>query len=172
VSKLLRFIPALGAVLFAISGLAACGGGIPGNAVVSVGGTPITKTTFAHWMSVAASSSATSSTTGKAPVPEPPSYTACIARLQANQPKPAKGVTVPGPAQLKSECETQYKTLQTEVLGFLISSQWVIGEASSLGVKVSDKEVKKRFEQIKTQQFPKPAEFEKFLARSSNPSPT
>jgi foldase protein PrsA len=166
VSKVLRFIPALGAVLFAVIGLAACGGGVPGNAVVAVGGTPITKTTFAHWMSVAASSTAAGSPAGKPPVPEPPNYTACIAHLQANQPKPAKGVTVPGPAQFKSECETQYKSLQTEVLGFLISSQWVLGEAASLGVNVSDKEVKKRFEQIKAQQFPKPAEFEKFLASS------
>lgn len=165
-SKVLRFIPALGAVLFAVIGLAACGGGVPGNAVVAVGGTPITKTTFAHWMSVAASSTGAGSPAGKAPVPEPPNYTACIAHLQANQPKPAKGVTVPGPAQFKSECETQYKSLQTEVLGFLISSQWVLGEASSLGVNVSDKEVKKRFEQIKAQQFPKAAEFEKFLASS------
>jgi foldase protein PrsA len=168
VSKVLRFIPALGAVLFAVVGLAACGGGIPGNAVVNVGGTPITKVTFAHWMSVASASSATASGAAapKPAVPEPPSYTACIAHLQANQPKPAKGVTVPGPARFKSECETQYKSLQQEVLGFLISSQWVIGEASSLGVKVSDTEVKKRFEQIKSQQFPKPAEFEKFLASS------
>jgi foldase protein PrsA len=167
VSKLLRFIPALGAVLFAVIGLAACGGGIPGNAVVSVGGTPITKTTFAHWMAVAASStSAASSTAAKPAAPEPPSYTACIAHLQATQPKPAKGQAAPTQAQLKSECEQQYKSLQSEVLGFLISSQWVLGEASSLGVKVSDQEVKKRFEQIKSQQFPKPAEFEKFLASS------
>jgi foldase protein PrsA len=166
VSKVLRFIPALGAVLFAVIGLAACGGGIPGNAVVAIGGTPITKTTFAHWMSVAESSGASASSTGKPPVPEPPRYTACIAHLQSTQGKLAKGQTPPTPAQLKTECEQQYKGLQTEVLGFLISSQWVIGESSSLGVKVSDKEVKKRFEQIKSQQFPKPAEFEKFLASS------
>lgn len=52
------------------------------------------------------------------------------------------------------------------MLGFLISSNWVLGEASSLGVKVSDAEVKKQFEKIKTQQFPKSAEFEKFLKSS------
>ena len=52
------------------------------------------------------------------------------------------------------------------MLGFLISSSWVIGEAGSLGVKLSDAEVKKEFEKIKSQQFPKPAEFEKFLASS------
>ncbi len=42
----------------------------------------------------------------------------------------------------------------------------MIGEGDSLGVKVSDKEVKKQFETIKSQQFPKAAEFEKFLATS------
>jgi foldase protein PrsA len=42
----------------------------------------------------------------------------------------------------------------------------VLGEASSLGVKASDKDVKKRFTQIKEQQFPKAAEFEKFLSNS------
>ncbi len=48
----------------------------------------------------------------------------------------------------------------------MISSEWVIGEGSHLGVTVSDKEVKKEFEKIKNEQFPKPAEFEKFLATS------
>jgi foldase protein PrsA len=111
---------------------------------------------------------ATSATTGAAkPVlPDPPHYTACIAHLQATQPKPAKGQPPPTQAQLKSQCEQQYKSLQQEVLGFLISSEWVLGEASSLGVTASDKDVKKRFAQIKQQQFPKAAEFEKFLANS------
>ena len=161
-SRSIRCIPALGAVLFAVAGLSACGG-IPGNAVVQVDGKPITTATFKHWVGVAAA--ATSA--GTTPViPDPPGYTACIAHLEATQPKPTKGAPAPTRAQLKSQCEQQYKSLQQEVLGFLISSAWVLGEASSLGVKVSDKEVKKRFGQIKEQQFPKGAEFEKFLASS------
>jgi foldase protein PrsA len=164
VSKVTRSISALGAVLFAVVGLAACGG-IPGDAVVQVDGNAITKATFNHWMGVAASSS--SVTPGSKPViPEPPNYTACIAHLAATAPKPAKGQKAPTTAQLKTECATQYKSLQTEVLGFLISSSWVLGEASALGVKVSDKEVHKQFEKIKTAQFPKAAEFEKFLSTS------
>jgi foldase protein PrsA len=167
VSKSLRYISALGAVFFALVGLSACGGGIPGNAVVKVGGTSITKTTYDHWISVAAASSATTTGTAAKPVvPEPPAFTACIAHLEATAAKPAKGQTKPTAAQLKSECEQQYKSLQQEVLGFLISSEWVIGEGNSLGVKVSDKEVEKQFATIKSQQFPKPAEFEKFLATS------
>jgi foldase protein PrsA len=165
VSKHFRFISALGAVFFAVLGLAACGGGIPGNAVVQVGGTPITKATFEHWISVAASS--TAGTTGAKPVvPDPPNYTACIAHLEATAPKPTKGQSKPTAAELKSECEQQYKSLQQEVLGFLISSSWVLGEAESLGVKVSDKEVKKEFEKIKNEQFTQPGEFQKFLASS------
>jgi foldase protein PrsA len=164
VTKSLRFLPALGAVLFALVGLSACGGGIPGNAVVSVNGSPITKATFHHWMQVASASTATAG--GKPVVPDPPAYTACIAHLAATAPKPAKGQKAPTSAQLKSECEQQYKSLQQQVLGFLISSDWVIGEASHLGVKLTDAEVKKQFVKIKTQQFPKASEFEAFLAKS------
>jgi foldase protein PrsA len=167
VPRAVRLISALSAVLFALVGLSACGG-IPGNAVVNVDGKPIAKTTFNHWMGVAAAASSTTPLNGIAQpvIPEPPKYEACIAHLEATQAKPAKGAPAPTAAQLKSQCETQYKSLQQEVLGFLISSSWVLGEASSLGVSVSDKEVKKRFNMIKEQQFPKPGEFEKFLLSS------
>jgi foldase protein PrsA len=164
VSKSVRSLSALGAVLFALLGLSACGG-VPGDAVVQVGGNPITKTAFEHWMTVAAASSAL--TAGEKPViPVPPKYTACIAHLAATAPKPAKGQAAPTTAQLKTECEQQYKSLQSEVLSFLISSQWVLNEAKSLGVKLTDAEVHKEFEKIKTAQFPKAAEFEKFLQTS------
>jgi foldase protein PrsA len=157
-------IAALGAVLFVSVALAACGG-IPGNAVVQIDGKPITKATFSHWMAVAAVASGAGA--GAKPViPEPPSYSACISHLQATAPKPAKGQAPPTRAQFKLQCEQQYKSLQQEVLGFLISSDWVLGEADDLGVKVTDKEVKKRFETIRNQQFPKAAEFQRFLANS------
>jgi foldase protein PrsA len=133
---------------------------VPSNAVVSVDGTPVTQTAFKHWMSVAAVSTAAGQAS-KPVAPEPPNYTACIAHLEETARKEKTK-----PTGLKKQCETQYKGLTQEVLGFLISSQWVIGEAKALGVNVSDKEVKKQFETIKSQQFPKAAEFEKFLASS------
>jgi foldase protein PrsA len=166
-SKLSRTIPALGAVFFASVGLAACGGGIPSNAVVQVGSSPITMSTFNHWLGVAASSSAQTAagTTAPKPVlPDPPSYTNCIAHLKSVAPKPAKGAAAPTEAQYKAQCEQQYTALKQQVLGFLISANWVIGEASDLGIKVSDAEVEKKFKELKTQQFPKEADFQKFLA--------
>jgi foldase protein PrsA len=73
---------------------------------------------------------------------------------------------MPATSALKKSCEQQYQALTREVMGFLISSQWILGEASSLGVKLSDAEVKKQFVKIRTQQFPSAAEFEKFLTSS------
>jgi foldase protein PrsA len=170
VSKLTGQIAALGAVLLTGLTLSACGGGIPGNAVVSVNGKAITRDTYNHWVEVAATTSAASASTGKTPpkpvIPDPPAYKACIAHLQATAPKPTKGQPKPTAAALKTQCEQQNTTLKQQVLGFLISSEWVIGEASDQGVKVSDKEVTKQFNQIRTQQFPKEADFKKFLSGS------
>jgi foldase protein PrsA len=164
VSKSIRFIAALGAVFIAVIALAACGG-IPGNAVVKVdGGSSITKDAFNHWVAVAAAGGG--ATGEKAVVPDPPKFTACIAHLKATTAKPTKGQKEPSEAELKKQCEQQYKSLLQEVLGFLTSSAWVLAEAKSLGVKVSDKQVEQQFTHIKHQQFPKPAEFEKFLQTS------
>jgi foldase protein PrsA len=168
VSKLKGPVAALGAVLLVGVTLVACGGGIPGNAVVSVNGNAITTSTFNHWMMVAAGSSAASASgqTAKAVVPDPPTYKACIAHLEATAPKPAKGQPKPTAATYKAQCEQQYTALKQQVLGFLISANWVLGEAEAKGVKISDKEVEKQFNQIKGQQFPKEADFKKFLASS------
>ncbi len=163
----MRSVAALGAVLFSAGCIAACGGGIPGDAVVQVNGKPISKTTYNHWIGVAAAAGAATVPGQKAPkpvVPDPPSYTACIAHLKETEPKPAKGQKPKTEAELKTQCEQQYKALQQQVLGFLISSEWVVGQAEEMGVKVTDKEVVKHFNELKKQQFPKEAEFQKFLA--------
>jgi foldase protein PrsA len=131
--------------------------------------TPITTVAFEHWISVASASNTAGASVGKQVAPKPPEYTACVAHLQelAKTELAAKRIKVlPTSAASKTQCATQYKSLSQEVLGFLISSQWVIGEASSLGVKLSDAEVKKQFVKIRTQQFPKASEFEKFLSTS------
>jgi parvulin-like peptidyl-prolyl isomerase len=168
VYKTLRLIPALGAVLFATIGLSACGGGesVPSNSVASIAGTAITKEAFKHWLGVATVSSASGTLAKNPTAPEPPGYTACIAHFKEIEPAPTKGHPPLSLEVLKKDCEEQYKGFLQQVMGFLISSQWVLAEAGSLGLKVSDKEVQKQFETIKSQQFPKAAEFEKFLTTS------
>jgi SurA N-terminal domain len=56
--------------------------------------------------------------------------------------------------------------LQSEVLGFLISSDWVKAEAQARGMSVSTAEVRKRFDRIRDQQFPRRGEFDAFLRKS------
>jgi foldase protein PrsA len=52
------------------------------------------------------------------------------------------------------------------VLGLLISFEWIEREAEDQGIKVTDAEVKKSFEEQKKQSFPKTADYEKFLKDS------
>lgn len=56
--------------------------------------------------------------------------------------------------------------LQNEVLQFLISSDWVKGEAEARGITVSAAEAKKSFNRIRHQEFPKRSEFARFLRDS------
>lgn len=134
---------------------------------MQVNGKPISKTTYNHWIGVAAAAGAAAVPGQKAPkpvVPEPPSFTACIAHLKETEPKPTKGQKPKTESELKTQCEQQYKALQQQVLGFLISSEWVLGQAEEMGVKLGDAQVVKHFNELKKQQFPKEAEFQKFLA--------
>ncbi len=56
--------------------------------------------------------------------------------------------------------------LLNQVMSFLISSDWVLGEAAARHVSVSDTQVHRSFDRIRRLQFPKPVEFTKFLERS------
>ncbi len=66
----------------------------------------------------------------------------------------------------KGQHATSATEPRTEVLGFLISSEWVRGEAAELGVTVSAAQVRREFDHIRKEQFQKRGEFEKFLKDS------
>ena len=53
-----------------------------------------------------------------------------------------------------------------EALAFLITSEWVLGEAAARKLSVSEAEVKRRLEQTEKQSFPKAGSLAKFLATS------
>jgi len=141
--------------------VAACGG-VAGNAVATVDGESIDKTDFTHWMNVAAK---TSGQPGAA-VPDPPTYKSCIAAKRKATPTPAKGQPKTTDAQLKTQCQTEYNTLRDQVVQLLISFKWIQGEADAQGIKVSDADVKKAFDQQRKQSFPKDADYQKFLKTS------
>src|SRR3954449_4566416 len=152
--------------LVAVTGVgatfAACGG-VPGNSVATVDGESIEKAQFSHWLNVAAKSSGQAN----AAVPDPEAdYAKCVAAKRKATPAPAKGQPKVTDAQLKTQCKQEYEQLRDQVLQLLISFQWLEGEAKEQGIKISDDEVKKSFEQQKKQSFPKDADYQKFLKDS------
>ena len=168
-----RIVALASAAVVSAGFLSACGGdNVPGDSVVRVGDATIKNTTFNHWLKVAAISSAsqTQTTTGaKGPVvqiPDQPDYKKCIANKKATAPKPAKGQPTTTDAQYKTQCKTEYQGLRDQVLQFLISAEWLQGEAKDEGIKITDAEVNKQFATIKKQSFPKDADFKKFLSTS------
>jgi len=151
---LCAFVPALGVVV-------GCGG-VPGDSVATVNGDSIDKAEFAHWMNVAAR------TSGQTPtkVPDPPDYAQCVAEKKKTAPKPAKGQPKQTDAQLKAKCKQEYEGLRNQVLQLLVNARWLDGEAKDMGIKVTDADVKKAFDQQKKQSFPKDADYQKFLKQS------
>jgi foldase protein PrsA len=156
--KAARLLVALCA-LAATAAVAAGCGGVPGNAVAEVDGTAIEKDTFEHWMQVAAKSSGQPG----ASVPDAPEFTKCVENKRKTAPKPAKGQPKTTDQQLKDQCKQEYEQLRDQVLQLLTSFEWIEGEAEEMGIKVTDAEVKKSFDQQKKQSFPKDADYQKFL---------
>jgi foldase protein PrsA len=156
--KAARLLLALCA-LAAIAAVAAGCGGVPGNAVASVEGEPIEKDQFEHWMNVASKSSGQPNAT----VPDAPEFTKCVAAKKKAAPKPAQGQPETTDAQYKDQCEQEYNQLRDQVLQLLTSFHWIEGEAEEQGVKITDAEVKKSFDEQKKQSFPKEADYQKFL---------
>ena len=160
-TRSLRILLAFLVLALPASVLAACGG-VPGNAVATVDGDAIEKTSFDHWMNVASKSGGQPG----AQVPKPPDYKACVANLKKTQPAPAKGQPKVTDAQLKTQCKQQYEGLRDQVVQLLASFEWIEGEAKEMNLKVADKDVTKRIDEIKKQQFPKKGDYEKFLKDS------
>jgi phosphatidylethanolamine-binding protein (PEBP) family uncharacterized protein len=53
-----------------------------------------------------------------------------------------------------------------QALGFLITSEWVLGEAAARHITISEAEVKRHYAQLVHQSFPKAGELKKYLAKS------
>jgi foldase protein PrsA len=151
--------------------ISACGGGVPGNSVARIGDQTIRKSTFDHWMRIAAvsqQSQANPSQTGapKVVIPDAPDFTKCIANKKTTAPKPGKGVPEPTQTQLKGQCQQEYNALRDQVLEFLIRGNWIEQETSKQNVKVSNKEVQSQIDAAVKQAFQDPKQFQQFLVRS------
>jgi foldase protein PrsA len=153
---------ALGAFFVPAAILAGCGAEVPGNAVAEVDGTAIEKQDFEHWMNVAVKTSAQ----GEAAELKPPAFTECVAQAKKAAAQPAEGQPKQTDADFKKQCKAQYDQLREQIIGLLISFEWIEREAEQQGIKATEDEVKKALAEQKKQNFPKEADYEKFLEES------
>lgn len=161
----LRILLALSAFFVAAAVLSACGSSgnsVPSNAVASVDGTAITKADYAKWATITAKGA---STTGNAVVPDPPTYTNCIAALRKTT-RPARGQPAPTDVTLRAQCRQQNDQLIQQTMGTLIQNVWVEKEAKAQGVSASDAEVQRQLAITRRQSFPTPAAYNRFLKQS------
>ena len=121
----------------------ACGSGMPGTAVVQIGNATITKAALIHWLGVANDASQVQSNTAATPLPLPPDYTACVAAQQAASTVRSAGQT----STFKATCASNYQTLLTEVLNYLITTYWLQGEAYDRHIHVTQPAITKAFSQ-------------------------
>jgi foldase protein PrsA len=142
--------------------LAGCGAEVPGNAVAEVDGTAIEKQDFEHWMNVAVKTSAQ----GEAAELKPPAFTECVAQAKKAAAQPAEGQPKQTDADFKKQCKAQYDQLREQIIGLLISFEWIEREAEQQGIKATEDEVNKALAEQKKQNFPKEADYQKFLEES------
>jgi foldase protein PrsA len=152
---------ALAAAALGLVAFAGCGNSVPTGAVAKVGDATITQDEFDKWLNTAARGNAQG---GTAVAPDPPEFTKCVAAKQKT-PVP-KGQKKPTEAALKKQCKTEYDALRREVMQFLIQAEWVQQEADDQGIKVTDKEIKRSFEDQKKQAFPTEKAYKEFLTNS------
>jgi foldase protein PrsA len=148
--------------------IAACGSatrsnGISGTAVAVVDGQPIMKAEFDRWQKITAKSAASGN--ASAVVPDPPSYTNCIAQLR-KQSKPVKGKRQPTETALLAQCKAQEQQIQTKTVSTLIQNAWVKGEAKQRGISVTDAAVRQQWSITMRQTYPTPAMYSELLATS------
>lgn len=170
-------LTSLGIFLAAIAlEVTACGGGsVSGDALAQVGGTAITRADLNHWMAtLSAGDFYEVSRNHRVPaslVSEPPNYAACVTSLEAAaasarraQAKTASPATKQSAAQLLTKCRQLYVALRLQTVAYLVNAYWTIGVMGDLGVRASDADVHRLLEEIKTREYPRPGEFERFLA--------
>jgi hypothetical protein len=58
------------------------------------------------------------------------------------------------------------QAVRDKTLGFLITQQWVLDEASAKGISVSAADVQKRLAEVEKEKFKKPGELQRYLARA------
>ena len=141
--------------------IAACGNDVPPGAVAKVGDTEITQEQFDKWMAIATKGQAQG---GPATELDAPEFTKCVAAKKKTP--AASGQGKQSDAALKKQCKTEYDTIKSQVMQFLIQAEWVTQEAEKRDVEVKPAQLQKTLEDQKKQAFPTEKAYKTYLKTS------
>jgi foldase protein PrsA len=139
----------------------ACGNDVPPGAVAKVGDTEITQDQFDKWLAIATKGQAQS---GQGTELDAPEFTKCVA-AKKKAPTPS-GQGKQTDAALKKQCKTEYETIKSQVMRFLIQAEWVTQEAEKRNVEVKPAQLQKTLEDQKKQAFPTEKAYKTYLKTS------
>jgi foldase protein PrsA len=139
----------------------ACGNDVPPGAVAKVGDTEITQEQFDKWLAIATKGQAQG---GQATELDAPEFTKCVA-AKKKAPAPS-GQAKQTDAALKKQCKTEYETIKSQVMQFLIQAEWVTQEAEKRNVEVKPAQLQKTLEDQKKQAFPTDKAYKTYLKTS------
>jgi foldase protein PrsA len=139
----------------------ACGNDVPPGAVAKVGDTEITQEQFDKWLGIATKGQAQG---GQATELDAPEFTKCVA-AKKKAPAPS-GQAKQTDAALKKQCKTEYETIKSQVMRFLIQAEWVTQEAEKRNVEVKPAQLQKTLEDQKKQAFPTEKAYKTYLKTS------
>ena len=139
----------------------ACGNDVPPGAVAKVGDTEITQDQFDKWLAIATKGQAQS---GQGTELDAPEFTKCVA-AKKKAPTPS-GQGKQTDAALKKQCKTEYETIKSQVMRFLIQAEWVTQEAEKRNVEVKPAQLQKTLEDQKKQAFPTDKAYKTYLQTS------
>ena len=163
-------ISVLCAILAAAGVLGGCGDSKSTETVATVAGVgTISRAMLEHWITIEAILLYEEQPARPVPpgvVPDPPSYSACIAYLRSGGPKVPPGTSRLTAAQLKAKCAAEYESLKVLTLNILAGWEWTLGKGAELGIKVSNQEAQQRIETVKKNLFSTKKAFTDYLART------
>lgn len=154
---------AIGLVLLTLSG---CGGSSESLAHVQGSSATITKPMLNHWMHTMAGGDFRETIGTKGPaglVSEPANYPECEAAARKVVPRSYTGQLKLSAAQISHKCHQLYRSIKAQALTFLLSVQWSMAEGAEHGIKVSQAELQKEFENRRAQTFPTDADLHRYL---------
>jgi foldase protein PrsA len=141
---------------------AAWGGDVPSDAIAIVGDVPISRVAFDHWLVVEQKSLGASAGQASPPL-DPPDFIACAAFRRLHDGRQARA---PTQAELVAECRADYVAARDAAASFLITAEWLVGEAAEQGVTESEAEAESALASTEAEQFPTAATLAHFLVSS------